>query len=311
MLRVAIGPQVALPSWDWVGFELARELARYFEVEVFERTVPKCDVLVAVKFIDSQMFNGCKVIYLPVDYYIQPNKIEQDKQLLAKCAAIGCHSHALIPFFRPHCSSVFPMEHHAKYALQEVLPFNPKGFVLWIGAVEHVPFLLKWLQTHPVSRPLVILSNTGSKSSWQLAISLAQRLDVKLEISGPQLNGYPMHPWSPRRQMQLMRQATAALDIKGGLWLGHEFWQQQMKPPTKSQQFVCSGIPFAINPGCESHAYFDRLGFNLASPLDEPRWFSHEYWCETRRAAEIIKPKLTLEAVGNQMKHQIDLFFAN
>jgi hypothetical protein len=142
--------------------------------------------------------------------------------------------------------------------------------------------------------------------SRKLGFAIAQHLGVPMYLSKFQLNGHRLYPWSERTQRQLMSQAKAAIDIKGGPWLGAENWHQQVKPPTKGQQFVCSGIPFAVNRDSHCFDYFRSRGLLLATPDDPTRWFSHAYWEETKRFAESYRPQLSLEAVGLALKPLIE-----
>ena len=175
MLRVAIGPLVQLPSWNWIGFEL-RELSKYFGVQVFTwedaAKPPACDILLAVKFLHRRFLEVAKVLYMPVDLYASPAAVE------LQCAAAGavfgdwCHAEPLLPLFGRHCRQVFFVEHHAELALPELASYKERGFVLWVGAFEHVPYLLAWCQRHPLPLPLVIQSNPGDPRSREQAAKL-------------------------------------------------------------------------------------------------------------------------------------------
>jgi hypothetical protein len=305
MLRVAIGPQVPLPSWNWVGFDLARELAKYFDVLPFESQIPDCEVLIAVKFLAPQMFGRAKVIYLPIDAFVAPQAIEGAAELLKRCAAVGCHAQPLMGCLQPYADRLFFVEHHAKYLLDVVPAYKERGFVLWIGAFEHLPYLLKWHQQHPLPVPLVILTNVDDPRSRKQGFALAQKLDVPLDLSERHLNGHQLVAWCSRAQRELMKQAKAAVDIKGGPWLGENQWHQQMKPPTKAQQWVLSGIPLAVNRDSHSFDYFHKRGLNLATPDDQQRWLSREYWQETKRFAEKHLGELSLEKIGLQFRDLI------
>jgi hypothetical protein len=305
MLRVAIGPQLPLPSWNWVGFDLTRYLSQYFEVLPFESTPRPCDVLVAVKFLAPQMLDAAPVLYLPIDFFPYPAAIEQSAGWLRRCAAIGCHAEPLLPYFRPYCSRVFHLEHHAKYSLDVIPTYKKRGFVLWIGAFEHVPYLLKWHQARPLPSPLVLCTNVDAPHSRKGGFALAHKLDVPMDLTEMHLNGHRVFPWRERIQRQLMLEARAAVDIKGGRWLGDSYWHQEMKPPTKGQQFVTSGIPFAVNQDSHCHAYFQSRGLTLATPDDRERWLSRAYWEETKRYAEAYRPQLSLENVGRKLQSVI------
>lgn len=316
MLRVAIGPQVPLPSWNWIGFELARELAKYFDVRVFPWEAvpnpPACDVLLAVKLVHSRLLDAARVLYLPVDNYVSPAALEGEAPLLSRCAAIGCHAEPLVPLMSRYCRQVFFLDHHAKFALPELAPYKERGFVLWVGAFEHVPYLLAWCRQNPLPLPLVIQSNFNDLRSRNQAAILARQLGITLKLTQTQLNGHRLVPWFEVPQRQLMQEAKAAIDIKGGPWLGQlsgsasmDYWQQQLKPPTKAQQFVCSGIPLAVNRDSHTFKYYRKRGLELTQPQEVQRWLSREYWEQTQAFARECRPQLTLERIGVCVRDQI------
>jgi hypothetical protein len=301
MLRVAIGPQLPLASWNWVGFDLARELSRYFKVDVFEKRSPQCDVLIAVKHLVPEMVKSAKVIYLPIDVFSSPSEVERAAGLLGECAAVGCHAAPLMEVIRPKARRVFLIEHHAKFSLRLMPEFKERGFVLWIGAFEHLPYLLTWHARTPLPYPLVLLTNVNDERSRKQGFSLAHKLEVPMDLSEHHLNGHRLVPWCEQAQLKLMQEAKAAIDIKGGCWLGGDQWHQQMKPPTKAQQFVLSGIAVALNRDSHSFDYFQRRGLTLASPDERDRWFSRDYWMETQEFAQRRREEFSLKTIGEQM----------
>lgn len=304
MLKVAIGPESRAPSWHWVGFDLARELSKYCDVSVYLDQIPPCDVVLAIKKCprDGEFHPERKVIYFPIDQYMSPDAIIQDADRLRKCSAIGSHSARLLPYFRPFCNNVFLIDHHAKFSLWPPAKFREDGFILWIGAFQYVPYLLKWLEKHSLDKDLVLLTNPASRAAARFAHELSGRIDVRLNVSDRFINGFPMERWCERRQLELMQEAKAGLDIKGGPWLsGVDWWHQLTKPPTKGQQFISSGIPFAINSDSSCTQYFQSRNFAVASPLDQDRWLSYEYWQETRRQAENLRGPLSLERIGHEV----------
>ena len=98
-----------------------------------------------------------------------------------------------------------------------------------------------------------------------------------------------------------MRECKAALDAKAT-----SRFNQYYKPPTKAQQFVASGIPFAVNPESYSAEYFRTRGFDVASPADADRWFSRRYWEETQDWSGRLRAEASLEAVGERYRQLIE-----
>jgi hypothetical protein len=115
---------------------------------------------------------------------------------------------------------------------------------------------------------------------------------VRLHFGKDEINGFPAFAWSEAAQAQMMRACRAALDIKG------QDFNQSTKPPTKSQKFIASGIPFACNADSPMARYFRQRGFHLAQPTDTARLFSHDYWKETRQAGARLREALSFGSVS-------------
>jgi hypothetical protein len=213
------------------------------------------------------------------------------------------HSERLLPLLRPYCRETHFVEHYARFALDELAPYRSEGFVLWIGQLAYVPYLLRWLDEHPLEREVRILTDLDNERGWVRARANAARLGGSIELQhGPAtLAGHRCFQWSERRQQDMMRACKAALDVKDTA-----LFSQQHKPPTKAQQFVASGIPCAVNPEAYSAEYFRRRGFDLASPADAERWLSHEYWEATRAAAERLRAETSLAAVAARYRQLIE-----
>ncbi|HTV48423.1 MAG TPA: hypothetical protein VMG59_08260 [Phycisphaerae bacterium] len=335
MIKVAIGPEVNAPSWNWVGFDTLRELSKYFNVEAFSHEPPECDLVIYVKQPPKNFpaTSSTKILYLPIDYFENPESIQASAGFLKSCAAIGCHCERLMPHMQPYCKDVFFIEHHGKYTLPQINQFKRDGYVLWIGSMEYVVYLLKWLQIHPVGPELRLATNYLSRSGTQKCLALAEKLDLKINISDTHINEYRLIYWSERSQFRAMREAKAALDIKAGPWLlesnavslekspanrprtdsdvfhddiQNRIWCQQLKPPTKAQKFVASGIPFAMNQDSYSFEHLKKNGFTLSPPQDQQWWFSEEYWRLTAAHAAELRRLTSLEYIGLQFKAVIE-----
>jgi hypothetical protein len=106
--------------------------------------------------------------------------------------------------------------------------------------------------------------------------------------------------WSPRSQYEIMCGAKAAFDIK-------EFnFHQMHKPPVKAQQFIASGIPFAVNPESYSAEYFAAKGLQVPSPKEIDYWLSKSYWEQTQAAKADLCHRISLKTVGLHYKQIIN-----
>ncbi len=106
--------------------------------------------------------------------------------------------------------------------------------------------------------------------------------------------------WNERLQFELMQDCKAAIDIKGC-----SNFNQLMKPPTKAQKYIASGIPFAINTDSYSTEYFLKYNFNICSPISE-KWFTEAYWEQTQICGKKLRVDTSIESVGLFYKKIVD-----
>lgn len=312
MKRLAIGPIRDYPSWNWVGEAVARELANDYEIALFRDfwPAPRADAVMVIKqrpprqLVRALRAQGSKLVYAPIDIYNEAREIHQDAAVLGACDLVLSHSEPLLDCLDAYCARTAFIEHHGKYALPELVPYRPDGFVLWIGGLQNLPYLLKWLEEVAISRKLEFLTDIGNRNAARAAQRLARRLGVRLRIEAGRINGIPTHAWSEMAQRQMMQACKAAIDIKG------DGFNQRMKPPAKAQKFISSGIPFACNPESAGAAYFRARGFDLASPAAEDYWYSQDYWQETQRFAAQLRETISIEAVGRRYREQLATLWA-
>jgi hypothetical protein len=308
MKILAIGPETGAPSWDWVGLGMADELARYFRIVLFKgfEEIPNADLILIVKqrppaaFVGAAKAKGARVCFAPIDVYRDPEEIAADAAMLGECNAVLLHSEALRPALTPFCSRLAFVEHHARYALADLATFKAEGFLLWIGALQHVPHVISWLERNPPPVEVRLLTDLNARSARLAAHVEAHEQGFALRIRNGKINGYPVEPWSEAAQAKLMQGCKAAIDIKGSSF------SQATKPPAKAQQFVASGIPFGCNPGHPAAAYFRSHGFEAADARDFDRLLSHAYWAETRRFAGSLRELTARGAVGRVYRQVLE-----
>jgi len=303
--KIALGPIRPKTSWAWAGFDVGRELSKYYEVELFEsmREPPAADIVLVVKHPPSLEFiERCKapVVFCPIDHYADTAAINEDAPMLRRCRAILCHSPTLAPYLEPF-APLHRVEHYLRFALPEPVDFKSSGPVLWTGGFEHAPHLVSWLKAHPLEEEVHILTNYRDTRAVEVASEVATKvlgkpLDIVETPTGARLGPHRLRRFSERRQARLMAECRAAIDIKG------DDFGQRTKPATKVQQFVASGIPTAVNPNSAPALWFQALGFELASPLDSARWFSRAYFDATRAVARELRETLSLTSVGRKYR---------
>jgi hypothetical protein len=309
--RIAIGPQRPTPSWSWVGKELGDELAKNHAVGFFDAfdPVPEADVILAVKqrpslaFVQSAHRRGARVAFAPIDIYQDVGEIDADHDMLAACDLVLLHAADLEPFVSVHTSHVLDVDHHLRFALEPMAAFREEGFVLWVGATQNLIPFLAWFERNPLPYEVRLLTNI-SREHWVLAKLTAHRLGLRIRFDEDRINGLPVYQWSEARQEEMMRTCRAAIDIKG------TDFAQATKPPTKAQQFIGSGIPFACNADSPMARHFAKRGFEIARPHDTGRLFSKDYWNETQDLARRLRTELSLPAVANRFSRAFDLLMA-
>jgi hypothetical protein len=283
---VAIGPETDRPTWSWVGFNLARELARYYDIRpVRSGERVSADVHLRIKDPPEGLtradWRRSKIIYLPHDYYENLSSLVADPRL-DRYHAIVAHSDYLaaqIRRFHP-ASRVVVAPHDDKFVLPSPNSYRARGFALWIGFSRHVVHLAAWLAEHRLPLQLVVLTDHPGK--------------VRLP------RGVRQECWTPRRQRELMSEAKVALDIKG------QDFNQITRPLEKLETFMASGIPSASNDSSIITDHFRSLGFQIATADDPARWLSAEYHRETIAFARRLRARMNLGTIGEQFRDLIE-----
>lgn len=282
---IAFGPKVDIPSWEWVGFDIARELSKYFTIILFEPDsgpIPQSDLVVFIKHKPhseiwlNAKHRGIKMIYCPVDNYKNSRDIHRSRMFLRQCEAILVHCERLLPAFKSYCRRVEFVEHHNRFGLRQMTDYKQDGYVVWVGFYHNLGPTIQWLQVHPLGMEIRFVTNFKTQAQRILPIN----------------DEYKLLEWSPQAQYDQMSGAKAAFDIKG------LSFNQINKPPVKAQQFISSGIPFATNGESYSAEYFDARGLQIPTPNDKHRWLSREYWGQTQTVGSELRKRLTLENVG-------------
>ena len=311
MRKVVLGPEKNVPSWHWVGFDTCRELSKYYEVDTFShyKRAPQADVIIFIKqkpplnIINEAAARKTKLIYCPIDWYYGMDQMGKDHVILKKFNMIISHCERLVEPLKRFNPRVKFIDHNNKYMLPVMSKYKEKGYILWIGGCQYVAYLVKWLKEHPIKGEIKILSDIDNGRAVTASHILANKIGVHLNYSDNDVNGITAYAWNERLQFEMMSECKAAMDIKG------EDFNQYNKPPTKAQKFIASGIPFAVNLGSYSAEYFKSRDFNVVSPIAQARWFSKDYWLETRKFGEKLRKTTCIEAVGLKFKEYIDSLF--
>ncbi len=303
MTSLAIGPRNDSPSWSWVGQSLADFLAGEFDVRIFDTVtaLPDADLILVVKqrppasFIEAALERAATCFFAPVDVYQDPAEIAADAIFLKHCRTVFLHAETLRPFLQPFAGRILSVEHQGRYTLGAPAAYRETGFLLWIGAIQHLPYQLAWLERHPPKWPVRLLTDIGSAPGRLQAHILARSLGVHFVMAPGAINGFETEAWSEAVQSQWMRACKAAFDIKGSSF------NQTTKPPTKAQKFLASGIPFGCDPAHPARHYFAPRGFEIVDAADA-RLYSEDYWRQVREISGPLRRETTMERVGAQFR---------
>lgn len=303
-LTVAIGPRTKYPSWNWIGDDTAKELSKYFKVRVFDsQELPKADVVLVVKqplrSNEAKLLRmaDARLIYLPVDFFESETHIEREREFLIQCDLILLHCEELGTHFKSY-APVRSIDHHGKFTLNELVSFKTDGYALWIGGLEHLPYLLKYLQAVRLDIEIRLLTNLDSPRARARAIEVASELGVPIDIRNRDVCGLRAEQWEVSRQEQMLFDAKAAIDVKGATF------NQHFKPPTKAQKYISSGLPCAVSGGTAAQ-YFRRYSLEVPIPAD-PMWLSRDYYDDVHAAAHRLRPALTMQAIGERYRARIE-----
>ena len=289
-LRVAFGPEFpSAGSWEWIGEDLSRALASDFEVTFFGKDIPSCDIAVVVKFgLPANALRDASrrsaLVYCPIDRYGSCPEIDADFESLRCYHRVLLHCRELRAYFQSY-APVEQVDHHVKHVASPPTTPREDGPLLWTGVHSNLPPLVDWINTHPLSGELVILTNIeGTEPITPSQIGLSPSAPVTIET------------WTPSRHLEWVSRARAALDIKG-----NDF-RQRHKPLTKALDFIASGLPFATVPGSGTERQLHQLGFEVASIGNPDQWFSRQYWEATQRFGEQIRKQYSLANVAQRFR---------
>lgn len=292
-LKLGIGYETDRATWEWVGFDPGRELSKYFDVEFFSEdngSMPKYQMAVFVKkqplkwHIERLLEAGGKFIYIPVDNYERPDQIESDAEMLKQCSAVVIHCERLRPYFEKYCKKVVYIDHHNRFGLNEMVPYRRDGHAVWIGCKDHLKWAVEALRETRLGIPIHFVTGPLDR------IHITDRLPI--------LDDHRIIEWNPRNQEIAMRGARCAFDIKGNTW------QQMMKPATKAQKYIMSGIPTAVNPDSYSYEYFLNRGMKMQCPSANFSTSELDYKI-TKFVGEELRNELTLQKIGEKYRDLI------
>jgi hypothetical protein len=278
-----------------VGADLERELANWYSTSIFGwGEMPRREVVLVVKHplapeIWAEIPTSPRIIYCPIDHFGSALEIDDASRWLRRCSRILVHCERLRRYFAPYAPVEY-LDHHVKFVGEPQAFRASEGPILWVGVRSNLPPLVEWVNQRALRRELVVLTNPEDPS----------RLPAPDEYGFSGRNRIRIECWSPERHLAWLPKAAGALDIKG------TDFRSRHKPPAKAIDYLAAGVPLAMNADSSSAEHLATLGFDVAAPEDEERWFSQEYWDETRRFGGALRELLTKKRVAFRLRRVIE-----
>lgn len=293
LAKIHLGPVMpGWGSWEWLGQEMIPEFQRYAAVSTFsyQQEPPRDGIVIVIKhppppeWLQTVQASQVPMIYSPVDFYDSVNAIDADAAWLTQAAHIIIHCHRLLPCFAPYAPVTY-VDHQVRFITHEIILPMSHGPILWTGVHSNLPPLIAWLQQHPLSRPLCVLTNL-------------EPIDP-VELGFPQNQAITLERWTPDRHRAILHEVSAALDIKG------DDFRNRHKPPTKALDFLATGLPLAVQRNSSSAEYLLQLGFHVADPMDVVHWQSPHYLAECQKFARVLRSILSPSCIAEKWWHLI------
>ena len=292
-LRIAFGPKAPeFGSWNWIGADLCRELARDCDTLTFRDHVPECDVAVFIKFLPpagilTELKQRARIVFCPVDIYGSAAEIDASADVLRLCDCVVIHCERLRKYFAPYVRAEY-IDHHLKFVCP--LPEQQKtdGPLVWIGNRANLPPVVEWVNSRVFSGELWILTDLerAPSSPAEHRFHFSNRIRVE--------------NWTEKSHIQFASLARAAFDVKG------DDFRARHKPPAKALDWIASGVPLAMNVDSSSTQYIASFGFNVCGLEDTDRWLSREYWDATQRCAQVLQKEMSLRSIAHKWRNLIE-----
>ena len=306
---IAIGPLVGLPSSDWVGVDIANYLS-YTGVQVekfssFDKRV-EADIIILVKLMPSMQWlidkveRGIKILYAPVDIFHSNYIYWRYRYRLKLFSGFLIHNDKVGELISKTSNSpLFFIEHYLKYALDSDNSSEKNNELLWVGHLEYIPSLLKFLKEDKPNVKIRALSDLEKLPHYEnyLRVSLAAFgskyiLENKSE-EGAYISDVYIEQWSEKKQAELMRTCIAAFDTK------MNSFAHNLKPPTKAQKFIYNKIPFACSDYSFSFKYFQDRGLRVAKLNEIDYLVSPEYRQKISKFCDLQKWRVSIDSVAS------------
>jgi len=264
MKTIYFGPVKDLPSWYWVGQDIAEFLKEKHTIQYF-KNVDELENGAVVYWIKSPANDAvcnileqkkCKIIFFPVDCYNSKEDLDKNKKFISLCSVVANHCDEMNEFFPTKV--VQYVDHYNKFGISSNLR-QKTGNVLWVGGFQYFPYFYKRYKQLKSNFVCNIVTDYKKQNVIEAANKIAKSLNLDYNFSNVKnLENFCFIDWSEISQRNNLINCKSAVDYK------HiEDFNQKYKPPTKIQKYICSGIPTAINKNSYSYKYVNKFGLEL------------------------------------------------
>lgn len=299
-MTMYFGPVRNVPSWQWVGFDVAKFLGTHHDIRFFD-DVSELPMEALVFWIKCPLEGSAsiqivlkrlRVVFFPVDVFRDVEHIAACRSFIDSCSLVVLHSRNLAKYFDKN--KIRHIDHYNKYGIMPA-ERRPGDTLLWIGGFQYFPYVVRFVLEHQPRRMrrAVFLTDYRSPNAIAAANNLGRTLGLGIGFSDmANFADLNVVEWSVPAQKTLLQTCAGAFDCKGT-----EDFNQLHKPPTKLQKYLCSGIPCAINADSTLQS---NLGFELCDLLDDATWFSPDYKALTEEYSRMLNARLSLAAIAAQ-----------
>jgi hypothetical protein len=278
MNTVYFGPEKNVPSWYWVGKDIANKLSTQINVKFF-RSIEEIDNSASVFWIknppspdrlDKIKKKNLNIIYFPIDSYDSEQDVKKDENFVDFCKLIVLHTKTMKSFF--NYKKIDYIDHYNKFGINGYQR-KPEKYFLWVGGYQYFPYIVYYVRKNKLKIPMIALTDSKSQSAINAANILAKKLNLNYDFtSSKKFTEFEVVEWSEERQKELLRTCIGAFDYKHC-----DDFNQKYKPPTKTQKYVSSFIPTALNCDSYSYKYLQDFGLNVCEPIEIDVWQSESY----------------------------------
>lgn len=298
-----------LPSVTWVGKDIAEQLKlnKSLSISYFKNfeDQPSSDIVFIIKILPSikwllkQIHLNKKLVYFPVDNFSTLQEIKRNRYILSVMDAIVVHNDILKKELSDYVSHIYSVEHYLKYKLNTKKTFIKNSYILWIGHTEYLPSLVITLHNINLNHPIKVLTDLQNFKKNKNSIiekikSNIPEFHITYKNEKIVINNIEFEQWSEKLQEKYMKECKCAFDTK------EDSFRYQIKPPTKSQQYIFNNIPLAVSSDSYSYHWFLMRGLKLPSINDSQRWFSEEYFLEIENFVKSQKKTVSIDYIATQ-----------